>query len=229
MISMKPLRALYKTTFANNEVDIDGLSIFFQRTLGIPNLSYTHIIEELKTIKKQPAIRLETVHQLYQLLYQSHQGDSSTVPCKTGCHPFTRSPVFSATVGQGSLARMQIVVLRNGCKVGNNQTLDVILAGRLSLLRQMALAGKSMAVYALCSAADARPSRWCSQLYFCASRCKRNQMLQEKFLNLTSTPVNSLPLIILSLSSKLQYKFTPELDTNAAEDDRRSHGLPAAR
>ncbi len=77
MISMKPLSALYKTAFANSEVDIDGLSIFFQRTLGIPNLSYTHIIEELKAIKEQPAIRLKTVHQLYQLLYQSHQGDSS--------------------------------------------------------------------------------------------------------------------------------------------------------
>lgn len=77
MIRKKPLSALYKTAFANNEVDIDRLGIFFQRTLEIPNLSYTDIIEELKAIKEQPAIRLETVRQLYQLLHQSRQGDSS--------------------------------------------------------------------------------------------------------------------------------------------------------
>jgi len=77
MISMKPLGALYRTAFANKGVDIDGLSIFFQRTLRIPNLAYTHIIEELKAIKEQPAARLETIHQLYQLLHQLHQGDST--------------------------------------------------------------------------------------------------------------------------------------------------------
>jgi hypothetical protein len=75
MMTMWPLRALYSKAMANTKVEMDGLRQFFQGTLRIPNISYTHIIEELKAISKEETVSLDTVRNLYQLLQEEHRAD----------------------------------------------------------------------------------------------------------------------------------------------------------
>lgn len=70
-ISKQPLQALYSTAFATLGVVVNVLSGFFQRTLEVPDMSCTHIIAELKAIKRLSAARLETVRRLYQRLHET--------------------------------------------------------------------------------------------------------------------------------------------------------------
>ena len=68
-ISKRPLQVLYSTAFSS--VDINMLSGFFRRTLGVPDMSCDHIITELKAIKQQPATRIETVRRFYHRLHET--------------------------------------------------------------------------------------------------------------------------------------------------------------
>lgn len=79
MISMKPLEARYTAAFANTEIDIDRLGMFFTKTLQIPNVSYDDVVKELKTIKGTEATpSLESIRNLYQLLDHFCQTDPAS-------------------------------------------------------------------------------------------------------------------------------------------------------
>jgi len=75
MKTMKPLKELYREykVSTNSAFDISGLENFFRVTLRVPDVSYSHVIEELKYMRRSSDTTTlrQKARQLYRLLHQT--------------------------------------------------------------------------------------------------------------------------------------------------------------
>jgi hypothetical protein len=79
MLSFQPLMALYTKAFSASRIDINRLAGFFRNTLGIPDMSWTHAIEELEALKDDdnPGAKVASIRRLYEWLDQSDADENA--------------------------------------------------------------------------------------------------------------------------------------------------------